>query len=68
MKKIIVKCTFEIPIEVPEDSDYNEIFDIEENHCPGTGIVGEAFDKNYEEKTKNHFCWACALKGKCEII
>jgi len=71
MQKIIVRCTFEIPVEVPDESEvpgYDECFDIEDNHCPGTGIVGAAFDKIYEETTKEGFCWACKLKGKCEIL
>ncbi len=68
MKKILVKCTLYVPIEVPEDKDYNENFDIEENHCPGTGIVGAAIDELITWGEENGFCWACKVKGKCEII
>lgn len=68
MKKIDVRVSFIIPVEIPDDQEYDEIFDIEENHCPGTGIVGMAIKKHIEEYDKNHFCWACALNGKNEIV
>lgn len=69
MKKIKVKVTFTIPVEVPDDVEgYDEVFDIEENHCPGTGIVGMAIDQHIKEFGKNSMCWACALDGKCEIV
>lgn len=76
MKKVLVKCSYEIEVEVPEEWDDHQIdFDIEENHCPGTGIVGAAFDEHYQkcldyEKEHNGagYCWACCLKGKNEVI
>lgn len=70
VKTILVRCTFEIPVEVSADKEYldNIEFHIEENHCPGTGDVGVAFDKNYIFHEKNRSCWACALRGKNEII
>lgn len=67
-KTIIVRCTFDLPVEVPESDDYDEIFDIEENHCPGTGRVGAVIDALIKEHDENHTCWACAVQGKCEII
>ena len=67
-RTISVKCTFVIPIQVPVDEEYDETFDIEENHCPGTGRVGSALTSHIEEFDKNHMCWACALDGKCEIL
>lgn len=66
-KTIRVKCTFVITIEVPK-SNYDEYFDIEENHCPGTGFVGIAIDKHIEKSDKENVCWACALDGECEIV
>ena len=69
--KILVKCSFIIPIEVDDDyydDEHSMEFDIEENHCPGTGLVGAAFDKIYEESEKNSVCWACKLNGENEII
>lgn len=71
MPIIYVKCSFIVPVEVPEDEEdgYDAIFDIEENHCPGTGLVGTAFDKaETEARAREGFCWACALKGKNEIV
>lgn len=68
MKEIKVKCTFVIPVQVPDDEDYDAYFDIEENHCPGTGIVGAAVDAHIEKMNESNFCWACALQGKCEIV
>ena len=68
MKKILVKCILEVPVEVPDDKDYDEIFDIEENHCPGTGIVGGKIDEIIKKAEKDGYCWACNLNGKNEII
>jgi hypothetical protein len=68
-KTINVKCTFVIPVEVPTDVEgYDEFFDIEDNHCPGTGLVGVAIDLHIKKHTEEGFCWACALNGKCEIV
>ena len=66
--KINVKCTLTVPVEVPDNPDYSVNFDIEENHCPGTGLVGAAIDKIIKEMNEKGFCWACALGGKCEIV
>lgn len=70
MKIITVKCTYEIDVEVEDEyvEDGFMYFDIEENHCPGTGIVGAAFDKKREEHDETSTCWACALKGENKII
>lgn len=68
MKTIHVRCSFILPVEVPDDPEYNEVFDIEENHCPGTGIVGAALTAHIKDYDKKGYCWACALKGKNEII
>lgn len=65
---IKVKCTLIVPVEIPDDKDYDPRFDIEENHCPGTGLVGVAIDKVMKEMNDKSFCWACALNGKNEII
>lgn len=70
MKIINVKVTFTVPVEVPDTPEYKEImvFDIEENHCPGTGLVGIAIDKLIKEHEANDTCWACAVNGENEII
>jgi hypothetical protein len=71
MKVIKVRCTYEIEVEVEDDyysDDFPAEFDIEESHCPGTGIVGAAFDKLYEKHCENSTCWGCALQGENKII
>lgn len=67
-KTIQVKCTFTLPVEVPDDPDYDAHFDTEDNHCPGTGLVGSALMEHMEKHDKSSTCWACALGGKCKII
>lgn len=67
-RTIYVRCTFTIPVEVPVDPEYNAKFDIEENHCPGTGRVVAALDKLREQFDSESVCWACNLDGKNEII
>lgn len=71
MRTIHVKCTFVVPIQVGDDyynDEFTEEFDLVENHCPGTGLVGVAIDKLMKECDKNHVCWACSVNGKCEIV
>lgn len=65
---IKVKCTFTIPVEVPDDADYSVKFAIEENGCPGTGVVWAALQDHIEKHDKESTCWACALQGKNEIV
>lgn len=69
MKKIKVLCSYVLEIEVPEDEEdgYDAEFDIEENHCPGTGRVGAALKERMEACDKSSTCWACP-EGKNEII
>lgn len=71
-RKVKVRCTFTIEVEVPiwatEEDEYNPYFDIEENHCPGTGIVGGALTRHIEKHEANSTCWACALQGTNEIL
>ena len=68
MSIINVKCTFTIPVEVPDDPKYDEEFDIVANHCPGTGLVGMAVEKHIEAMDLIGCCWACALDGENEIV
>jgi hypothetical protein len=71
-RKVKVRCTFTIVVDVPvwatEESEYNPYFDLEENHCPGTGIVGSALDAHIARHEAASTCWACALQGKNEIL
>ena len=54
MKTIQVQCTLVVPVEIPDDEDYDEVFDIEMNHCPGTGIVGAAIDEAIRRGDEGH--------------
>lgn len=67
-RKIKVRCTYEIEVEVPDNPSYDAHWDIEENHCPGTGIVGAAFDAHFKACEAKQVCWACTLKGSNEIV
>ncbi len=65
---IKVRCSFVIDVEVPDDPDYDVEWDIEENHCPGTGLVGSAVEAVMNDAEGRGVCWACNLKGKNEIV
>ena len=67
-RKVRVRCSFTVEVEVPDDPDYNAYFDLVENHCPATGRVGQAFEEAYAANRKTSTCWACALDGECRII
>ena len=67
--KIKVMCTLELLIDWPYDTDINLLkFQIEENGCPGSGIIGYEIKKTIETAEKGQYCWACNLKGKNKII
>ena len=68
MAKLKVRCTFVIEVEVPDDPEYDAVFDIEENHCPGTGLVDSALEAHMFRCDTERICWACALGGECKII
>lgn len=67
-KIVWVKCSFIMPVSVPCNSDYDEEFDIEENHCPATGRVGAQFDKIMNYLNKEGWCWACFLAGENKMV
>lgn len=67
-RKVKVRCTFVIEVEVPDDPDYDAQWDLEENHCAGTGRTGAEFDKVYKQAEKNHSCWACNLHCENKIV
>ncbi len=68
-RTILVKCTFVIPVEVPDESDdYHVVFDIEDNHCPGPGRVWEALSDHIKECDDKGVCWACNLGGENLIV
>lgn len=63
----IVECTVVLSVPLPDDADYDPQFDIEENHCPGTGIVGVALDAAIADGNRRGVCWACPT-GKNRIL
>lgn len=68
MRTVQVKCTFTIPVEIPDDPDFDAHFYIEENHCVGTGNTGLALEELMAKADQEGFCWACYLGSKCEIV
>lgn len=67
MAKLRIKCTVFVDVEVPDDPAYSAKFDIEENHCPGTGVVGAALEALITQHELAGTCWACP-DGTCEIV
>ncbi len=65
--KVRVQCTLLIDVEYPDDTAHPD-FMIEENGCPGTGLVGSAIDRVIEDGEKRGVCWACNLMGENKII
>lgn len=63
--KYRVRCTFEIDVET---NVKNPFFAIEDNGCPGNGIVGAALREVMDQAKKSGTCWACALQGENKII
>ena len=66
-RRVLVECRFEIWVDY-KDSDTDLEFDIEENHCPGTGNVGMTLDACMAEHEQASTCWACALNGSNKIL
>ena len=67
--RVRVQCTIEVPVLI-EDPEYAENlgFHIEENGCPGTGIVGAAIERAMVEAESQGVCWACRLNGVNKIV
>ena len=68
MVKVTVQCTLEVVVMVQDQYADNLDFTIEENGCPGTGLVGNAIDRAIEHGEDNGVCWACNLKGENKIL
>lgn len=66
MKTIKVRATVVVEVQLSDDSD--EHFIIEENSCPGTGVVGSAITAAIAHGDETSTCWACALSGENHII
>ena len=68
-KRAKVRCTFVIDVDFLDTiSDEGIEFMVEENGCPGTGMVGAALKKIIERGKANGTCWACALDGENELL
>lgn len=66
--KVRVRVSFEVEIEVDGDPARDDLsFDIEDNHCPGTGLVGNAVQDLIERNIGSDSCLMCP-HGKNEII
>jgi len=67
--QVLVQCTLEVPILIEDEEIVENIqFHIEENSCPGTGLVGTAIDRVMAEAESKHTCWACSLNGVNKIL
>lgn len=58
MKRVLVKCVVFVEVELPDDAD--ETFVIEENGCPGTGVVLPALEALIEKQHLSGVCLMCA--------
>jgi hypothetical protein len=66
---VYVKCTFTIPVELPDNYSDEEVhFLIEEDCCPGTGPVWSALRDLIEKSEEEHFCWACINEGENKVV
>ena len=67
--QILVQCTFQIPVDVPDDIEPDPLrFMIEENSRPATGYVWSALRQVIDEHDAKSTCRGCALQGKNKII
>ena len=67
MRKVKVRCSYTIEIEVREDLD--PIFYAQENGCPGTGAMGAELERIMDEADKENVCWACGpAQGECKVL
>lgn len=65
---LLVECKLMVEVEVDFDNPDVIEFSIEENSCPGTGIVGAKIDEVMEKAAKGRVCWACNLRGQNRIV
>lgn len=68
MRKVKVLCSFIVEVEMSEEDYKRRHFILEDNGCPGTGIVGAELDRVIEESDDKEICWACLLSGQNRII
>ena len=64
-----VNVTMRVAFDVDDcEKDDNLQFRIEENGCPGTGMVGAAIEKAIRESNARGVCWACPMHGRNELV
>ena len=64
MKIAMVRCSFLLPVLIPDDPEWDAEFVLEENCCINTGMIGRELD----DVQAAFDCWACALPGSCTKI
>ncbi len=69
MKTIRVRVSFEMDLELTDEEYEMRHTLIEENGCPGTGMVGAKLEAMIEDANERHVCWACGpANGENKII
>lgn len=67
-KKVTVLCSFIVEVELTDEQYERRHFVIEDNGCPGTGVVGAKIIEAMAECDEQGICWACKLSGQNRII
>jgi GTP cyclohydrolase III len=69
MRIAIVKIEMAVPVVLGDDETTDAAeFDIEENHCPGTGRVELSLRSITKDFEDHGVCAACALGGDNKIL
>ncbi len=69
MTVVRVRASVEIDVEFDDEVDNDLIhFMVEENSCPGTGIVGGALRALVHQHDEASTCWACGNNGENKIL
>ena len=66
MKTVKVLVSMLVEVQVKEGDDH--VFQIEDNGCPGTGVVGTAIERAIRSHKRASTCWACAFQGENTIV
>lgn len=61
MAKVLVRCTFDIWVTVPDNPGYDADFDLTENHGVGCGLTGAAIDAHIKDCDNRQTCWSDEL-------
>ena len=64
MVEVTVQISALVTVVYPDGTDDHTIlFDIEDNHCPGTGIVGLAVNNLFKKNEESDYCEWCNHGG-----